>query len=85
MGEQLGVSPVKPIAANATYISFTKVVGFKIPPGPSHTYFLGSTLAGSENIRKFHTNIFHGNEVKLNDKSMFRLRDDGLGYDILVR
>lgn len=85
MGEQLGVSPEKPIAANATYISFTKAVGFKIPPGPSHTYFLGSTLAGSENIRKFYTNIFHGNEVKLNDKSMFRLRDDGLGYDILVR
>ncbi len=85
MGEQLGVSPKMPLAKKAIYIDFTKAVGFKIPPGPSHTYFIGPVPSKSPNIRQFYFRIFHGDQPDLNDTDLFLPREDGLGYNILSK
>lgn len=83
MGEQLGIGPEKPLAKNAIYIDFTKAVGFKIPPGASHTYFIGPVSSESPYIRQFYFSIFHGDQPNLKDTELFLPREDGLGYDII--
>ncbi len=82
-GKQLGGPVELPIAANAYYINFTEAVGFKLPTWVSHTYFVGEMPKESTNIKNFYTTIFHGDEVNLHNKKLFRSRSDGLGFDIL--
>jgi hypothetical protein len=71
MGKQLGVSPKMPMAKNTIYIDFTKAVGFKIPPGQSHTYFLGPVASKNPNIRQFYFSVFHGDQPNLTDTELF--------------
>ena len=81
-GKQLGEKVKHPLAANAQYIQFTQAVGFRFPTGTTHTYFIGKMADNSMNIRRFYTEILHGNPIDLDDQSLFSRRKDGLGYDI---
>lgn len=83
-GKQLGGSPKHPLASNAIYIDFTKAVGFTVPIGDSHTYFVGEMPHKRENIKRFYTEIFHGEAADLSNSGMFSERYDGLGYDIII-
>ncbi len=80
--KQLGGPVEPPLASNAFYINFTEAVGFKLPTWVSHTYFVGEMPAKSRNIKNFYTTILHGDEADFSNMKMFKLRDDGLTYDI---
>lgn len=82
-GKQLGEKVKHPLYANTHYIQFTRAVGFRFPTGTTHTYFIGKMADKSINIRRFYNKILHGEAVDLDDHSLFKRRDDGLGYDIL--
>ena len=82
-GKQLGEKVKHPLYASANYIQFTRAVGFRFPTGTTHTYFIGKMADKSMNIRRFYTEILHGEAVDLDDNSLFKKRDDGLGYDII--
>ena len=82
-GPQLGGPVAPPLAKNAIYVNFTEAVGFKLPTWLSHTFFVGEIPAESSNIRKFYTTIFHGAMPDLRDEKVFRVREDGMGWDIV--
>jgi len=82
-GKQLGEKVKHPLSGNATYIQFTKAVGFRFPTGTTHTYFIGQMADKSMNIRRFYTEILHGEPADLEDGSLFEKRNDGLGYDLI--
>lgn len=82
-GKQLGGPVEPPLSDQAIYINFTEAVGFKVPTWVSHTYFVGEMPAKSNNIMNFYRTIFHGGEVDLSNRKMFKPRKDGLGVDIL--
>lgn len=79
MGELL----VEPLAVNASYVNFSNAIGLKLPPGRSHTYYIGEHVAKSQNIRKYYSDLFHGKYPNFKDETMFILRKDGYGYDII--
>jgi hypothetical protein len=82
-GKQLGGNLKLPLSSEATYINFTKAIGFTVPTINSHTYFIGRIPNSSGNIKDFYTDLFHGRAVNLSDSTRFIKRNDGLGYNIL--
>jgi len=82
-GIQLGQKLKSPPADNAIYINFTKAVGFKLPPGKSHTYFMAETADNHPEIKAFYNNIFNGKAADLSNTHRFKARKDGVGYDFL--
>jgi len=81
-GEQLGEKAVLPLAKNATYLRFSDAVGFRLPIGTTHTYFIGEVADKSENIRWVYNQLMHGKAVDLSNKALFEKREDGLGYSV---
>ncbi|MBN1792052.1 MAG: alpha/beta hydrolase [Bacteroidales bacterium] len=81
-GKQLGEKVEHPLAANATYIQFTRAVGFRFPTGSTHTYFIGKMADKSMNIRRFYAALFHGMPVDINDQEVFSKNKKELGFDI---
>ncbi len=84
-GKQLGERLKLPLSSGATYINFTKAIGFTMPTGNSHTYFIGKMTNESGNIKDFYTDVFHGRAVNLSDSTKYIRRNDGLGYNILFK
>ena len=82
-GKQLGEKIKSPVAANATYIHFTKAVGLRFPTGTTHTYFIGKVANESENIRLFYREIMHGGSPDTQNMNMFEPHRKGLGYEII--
>lgn len=82
-GRQLGERLDLPLAGTAVYINFSGAVGFKIPTGLSHTYFIGEVPEEVPNIRKFYRSLFHGEGIDVSNPTMFRINIEGLGYDLL--
>jgi hypothetical protein len=82
-GKQLGEKIKPPLSETADYVNFTKAVGFRFPTWATHTYFIGKIPGESMNIRMFYNDIIHGLEPDLKDARMFKVRSDGLGYDII--
>ena len=75
---QLGERLKKPLARNANYINFRNLVYQK------HNYFLDLQPASIyPSLSFFYRTLFHGRCLDLEEKSKFRKRKDGLGYDIL--
>lgn len=83
-GIQLGQKINSPPAENAIYINFTKAIGFKLPPGKSHTYFIAETAEKHEEIYNFYQQILNGKEVDLSNSNRFKARKDGVGYTFLL-
>jgi esterase/lipase superfamily enzyme len=83
-GKQLGEKVKFPLANNAVYFNFTKSVGFRIPTGTSHTYFIGQVPERNEKIGLFYFEILHGLYPNLADETRFVNRQESSG-DILVR
>lgn len=81
-GKQLGEKIKHPLAGNATYIQFTRAVGFRFPTGSTHTYFIGIMADKSANIRKFYTELFHGMPADTNNPLIFSRNKKGIGFDI---
>lgn len=81
-GKQLGEVIDQPVAENANYVHFSKAVGFRIPTGTTHTYFIGEVADESDNIRNFYKEIFHGQQPNLLNDSKFVKREDGIGFNI---
>jgi len=79
MGELL----VEPLATNALYVNFSRAIGFKLPPGRSHTYYIGEHVEKSEKVKKYYSDLFHGKYPDIQDESIFTQRKDGYGYDII--
>jgi len=82
LGRQLGESALEPFANNAIYVDFTEAVGFP-GMGPSHSYYFASVTDRSENIRKYYTTIFHGNEAELENKDLFTYLPEEPSYFII--
>jgi len=82
-GKQLGEKVKSPLAANASYIHFTKAVGLRFPTGTTHTYFIGKVADTSENIRLFFREIMHGGIPDLLNINMFEPHRRGWGYEII--
>ncbi len=81
-GKQLGEKVKQPLADNATYIQFTRAVGFRFPTGTTHTYFIGKMADKSINIRRFYTELFHGMPADTNNPLLFSRNKKGIGFDI---
>ena len=81
--KQLGERLKLPLSENAEYVNFTKAIRFLFPPQSTHTYFRGRITNESENIKQIYFNLFHGENINLNDTTFFIQRRDGLGYDVL--
>jgi len=82
LGRQLGESAMEPFANNAIYVNFTEAVGFP-GMGPSHSYYFASVTDRSQNIRKYYTTIFHGNEAELENKDLFTYLPEEPSYFII--
>ena len=82
-GKQLGSAADPPLAGNAIYVDFSKAVGLRLPTYVSHTYFVGTIPQKSDNIKRFYSLIFNGEEADLNDNGMFVPGGDGLSRVIL--
>jgi esterase/lipase superfamily enzyme len=75
---QLGEKLRKPLAKNANYINFRNLVNNK------HNYYLDLMLFSEHpTIKDFYHSLFHGEFLDPENKSIFKIRKDGLGYDIL--
>ena len=84
-GKQLGEKIKSPPALNANYVNFTDAIGFELPPGVSHTYFIAEKAEAHPEIFEFYQQIFHGNTIQFENNSGFVKRKDGIGYDIIVK
>jgi len=82
-GYMVGELLVEPLAANAYYVNFSDAIGFKLPPGRSHTYYIGEHVANSMPIKGYYNDLFHGRVPDFDDTTIFRKRKDGFGYDII--
>lgn len=82
-GKQLGEKVKTPLAQNANYIHFTKAVGFRLPTGTTHTFFIGEVTDESKNIAEFYNDLFHGKRIDFSESERFLLRKDGRGYEII--
>ena len=83
-GKQLGQRVKHPFANNAIYFNFTKSVGFRIPTGPSHTYFIGKIPERNKNICLIYSEMLHGHMPDLTDETRFTKRRKSSG-DLIVR
>ena len=83
-GIQLGQKVKSTPADNAVYINFTKAIGFKLPPGKSHTYFMAETAEEHPEITAFYQDILNGKALDLTNKSRYKVRKDGVGYNFLL-
>lgn len=83
-GIQLGQKVKSEPTELAEYINFTKAIGFKLPPGKSHTYYIAETAEKHPEITAFYQQVFNGNDVDLNDSERFKPRKDLVGYDFLL-
>ena len=83
-GKQLGQKVTHPFASNAVYFDFTKSVGFRIPTGPSHTYFIGKIPERNKNICLIYSEMLHGHMPDLADETRFTKRRKSSG-DLIVR
>ncbi len=80
---QLGEKAKAPIAKNANYVQFSKAVGFRIPTGTSHTFFIGRVPNKSKNIRSFYHDVFHGIKIDFSDQSQYIKRKNEIGYSVI--
>lgn len=83
-GKQLGEKIKSPPAKNAHYVNFTDAVGFELPPGVSHTYFIAEKAEAHPEIFEFYQQIFHGEPVQFENNKRFQKRKDGIGYDLVL-
>lgn len=83
-GVQLGQKVKSSPAKNADYINFTKAIGFKLPPGKSHTYFMAETAEKHPEITGFYQEILNGEKADFSIASRYKERKDGVGYDFLL-
>ncbi|PLX11604.1 MAG: hypothetical protein C0598_07845 [Marinilabiliales bacterium] len=78
----LGERLFTPLSDSIMYFNFTETIGFRLPPGKSHTYFLG--IADKFNgVKRYYSEIFHGLMPDTTDKSYLLKRKDGFGYNVL--
>lgn len=82
-GYLVGELLLEPVAENAVYVNFTDAIGFKLPPGRSHTYYIGEHVSESPNVRNYYYELFHGRQPNLNNKCMFKKRGDAFGWDFI--
>ena len=80
-GKQLGEKVVYPLSENANYIQFTKAIGFQLPIGLTHTYFIGEITDGSDNVRAFYYTLFHGQNINFSEPRIKFTKND-IGYAI---
>lgn len=71
-GSQLGQRVKRPYANNAIYLNFNRPVGFRIPTGYTHTYFIGKVPQKKKNVHQLYYEMLHGQMPNLADKSRFR-------------
>lgn len=83
-GIQLGQKVKSPPAENAIYVNFTKAIGFKLPPGKSHTYFMAETAEKHPEITAFYQDILNGKEIDVKNSLRYKVRKDGVGFDFLL-
>jgi len=82
-GYMVGELLVEPLATNAYYVNFSDAIGFKLPPGRSHTYYIGEHVANSTHIKGYYSELFHGRVPDFDNPAVFKIRKDGFGYDII--
>ncbi|NPD44624.1 MULTISPECIES: alpha/beta hydrolase [unclassified Lentimicrobium] len=80
---QLGETAFYPLAKNATYINFSDIVKFTLPPGAAHTYFIGKSPAKYPSVYDFYYDIFHGISSNFTQIPYIKKRADGDVYDFL--
>ncbi len=78
LGTQLGERPEGPLAANATYLDFTRSVGFRFPTGATHSYYFATMTRISENIRKTYSELFQGLALPLENNGRFTAMPAGI-------
>ena len=83
LGRQLGEGPKKVYAQNAVYVNFTEAVGFPGSMGPSHSYYFASITEKSNNIKNYYSDILQGNEIRLNDDTLFAFIPNEKYYAII--
>jgi len=81
-GKQLGEVIKPPFFENAYYVNFSKAVGFRFPTGITHTYFIGTIPEKSEYIKRFYTEMLHGNIPDFQNFDIFTLRKNNSGFNI---
>jgi len=66
---QLGVKAKMPLADNATYVNFTKAIGFNLSifDRKGHNYFLGLVPNENLNVFRFYDCVLHGKDYALID------------------
>lgn len=75
--KQLGERLKKPLASNGHYINFQNIAN------KEHNYYRNTELFRIHpNLKKFYTDILHGQMISLEDESRFSKRKDGKGFDI---
>lgn len=83
-GIQLGQKVKSEPTDKAEYINFTKAIGFKLPPGKSHTYYIAETAEKYPEITEFYQLVLNGNDVDLSNTERFKPRKDSVGYNFLL-
>ncbi len=78
---QLGETAFYPLANNATYINFSDIVKFTLPPGAAHTYFIGKSPAKYPAVYEFYNDIFHGKTSDFTKLPYLQKREKGDVYD----
>lgn len=82
---QLGETAFYPLAKNATYINFSDIVKFTLPPGAAHTYFIGKSPAKYPSVFDFYNDIFHGITSDFTLIPYLKKREDGAVYDFISK
>lgn len=83
-GKQLGQKIKSPPAKNAFYINFSDAIGFELPPGVSHTYFIATKAQEHPEIAELYHQLFHGEAIQFDNKERFKKRKDGVGFDFIL-
>lgn len=81
---QLGETAFYPLAKNATYINFSDIVKFTLPPGAAHTYFIGKSPDKYPTVYEFYNDIFHGKTSDFTQLPYIKKRVDGDVYDFVT-
>jgi len=78
LSTQLGIHAKAPHTGNATYLDFSLIAG------EDHNYFIGRSEVEKDDPRvfNFYNTVFHGKQVNLNDTTVFKVKEKGLGYYI---
>ena len=79
-GKMLGNLAIKPLATNAQYVNFTGAAG------KEHSYYFGFHSFENDNpaFYYFYHTAFQGDEVNLQDTTLFYPRSTGDGYNVKV-